>query len=104
MIECVENKPSLLAVLKMLHEEVTNSELKSAIKNVHNKLVKIKTCPATTKKRVKRKPSAYNMFIGSCTRGEVTGEKEGLRDCATKWKSVSGSEKEKYQKKADEKV
>jgi len=43
------------------------------------------------KKKKKRKPSAYNMFMGECV-------KDGgdFKSCATKWKGMAQTEKDRY--------
>ena len=46
-------------------------------------------CQVVDKKKVKRKPSKYNIFMGECIRGRKNGEvvSEAMKRCAVEWKN-----------------
>ena len=58
----------------------------------------IATCQATgrTKAKTKRRPSAYNLFIKSCT----VGGKNSLKTCAAEYKALPDAQKEKFKLEA----
>jgi len=58
--------------------------------------------PKTKKK--KRRPSAYNIFVGDCQRGRPEGTKvtEHMKTCSVRWKALSDPEKEQYKERAKE--
>lgn len=56
------------------------------------------------KAKKKRKPSAYNIFVGDCQRGRPEGTKvtEHMKVCSVRWKALSDPEKEQYKERAKE--
>jgi len=56
------------------------------------------------KTKKKRKPSAYNIFVGDCQRGRPEGTKvtEHMKVCSVRWKALPDSEKEQYKERAKE--
>ena len=61
------------------------------------------SCPDTggkapKKTRKKRKPSAYNKFVGECQKNRPEGTKvtDQMRVCATEWKGMDDTTKGKY--------
>ena len=70
MVECIdeETKQKLLQLVK-------DSESKKIINS-------IQTC----KRRVKRAPSEYNIFMGTCVKSISGPIKDRFKSCAAKWK------------------
>lgn len=56
------------------------------------------------KTKKKRKPSAYNIFVGDCQRSRPEGAKvtEHMKVCSVRWKALSDPEKEQYKERAKE--
>ena len=54
-----------------------------------NSVVEELKTPCQIKAKVKRKPSAYNLFIGECIRSRPSGKpvSEAMKGCAMEWKS-----------------
>lgn len=56
------------------------------LKDAEEEIERLKQMPTSKGGRVKRKPSAYQSFLGDCMRG-TKGDIQGkFKECVTKWK------------------
>ncbi len=73
--------------IKKLVDELTSSD--NIEKTLQGILVK---CSSVGVAKKKRKPSAYNVFIGKC----MKDDKLPMKNCSDNWKTMSSDEQQKY--------
>jgi len=104
-IDCNKLDDIISSLKAIVHSIAESSGISDeALEEIETELVNISTQGVCVldkpgRKKGKRKPSAYNNFIGQCMRPhDKGGDGKPMKVCATQWRSKSDADKKKYVK------